>query len=145
MPPPRCSQSRSSNTCGGTGEGGVGVAGCHLEAGGEIVGEVGVGQHGARRQRARQVADRRQHVVVDVDDGGGVLGIVAAVGHHDGHGLAGVADLVDGEACCVRRAVIEAFGTSIGMRIVAAGPGMSLAVSTATTPGMASAALGSMP
>ena len=48
-------------------------------------------------ERLLDVEDRRQHLVVDVDELGGVACLGGAAGHDDGDGLAGEGHPVDGQ------------------------------------------------
>ncbi len=52
----------------------------------------------ARLEPLRAIGDRRQRLEIDLDQRGGVLGEIAAVGHHDRDRLADEADFVLGEA-----------------------------------------------
>ena len=63
---------------------------------------VRVDQRGAVGQRGLHVQDDRQRLVVDIDGFECVLGGVLVAGDDDGHGLAHMVNLVDGEARVAR-------------------------------------------
>ncbi len=81
----------------GLGEGGVGIAEIHLVGGDGVGVELAPHRRRAGRDRLAAVRDRGQQVVVDVDQRGGVLGDVAAVGDDDGDRLAHIGHLAVGE------------------------------------------------
>ena len=81
----------------GVGEGGVGIAEIHLVGGDRVGIELAPHCRRAGRERLAAIGDGGQQVVVDVDQGRGVLGNVAAVGDDDGDGLAHIGHLAVGE------------------------------------------------
>ena len=78
-------------------EGALDVAIGHGDEGGDVAREIAVGGRRAGRERVAAIAHRRQHLVVDRDRRGGILGEIAAVGDDHGDRLADIADLAAGE------------------------------------------------
>ena len=73
---------------GGGAERALGVAGFVHEGGGDIAGRVRVELRRARRQGRFHGRDRGQRAVIDLDQLGEILGPIAILGDHQGHGLA---------------------------------------------------------
>ena len=81
----------------GLGEGGVGIAEIHLVGGHGVGVELLAHRWRTGRDRLAAIRDRRQEIVVDVDQRGGVLGDIAAVGDDDRDRLTNVRHLAVGE------------------------------------------------
>ena len=94
---PRCCQRSSWKTCAALPKAACGIAEGDLVGGDDVGVELAPDRRCGRRDRRAAVGDRRQHVVVDRDQRGGVLGEVAVVGDHDRDGLADIGDLAVGE------------------------------------------------
>ena len=75
----------------------VDLAVSHVELGDQVVGRVAMGRRRAVGQGCPAVRDRRQDVVVDLDQRRRVLGDIAVVGDDDGDRLADMGHLVVGE------------------------------------------------
>jgi hypothetical protein len=82
----------------GLGEGGVGVADADRDEGGEIVRRAAMRQRRAGGQRRRAVGNRRQRREIDLDQRGGILREITALGDHDRDRLADEAGFLLGEA-----------------------------------------------
>ena len=104
-----------------------------------------MGMGGTVNGRVAAIAHGRQRLIGDIDCCRRILGEVASVGDRDRDGLARIAHLAPRQRRWVRIAVIAGLGTGVGMGSVARRPGMSSAVSTAWTPGIARAAAVSIP
>ena len=130
----------------GLGEGRVDVAELDLVGGDDVGGELAADRRCARFAALPHVGDERQELVVDRDQRGGVLGDVAVVREHHRHRLADIAHLAVGE-----RRTPQALSSGMPelecrtMRRFAMTVARSSSVSTACTPGTASAAILSMP
>ena len=83
-----------AENAGGLSPGAVGIPDRLQKAGGPVGGDVVMNARRALVESGLRVDDGGQRRVVDLDEGGGVLGPVAAVGHDEGHGLAHETDLV---------------------------------------------------
>jgi len=71
----------------------------HAKRRGDIILERLVRARRAGLDRIAAIADGRKHVLVDHDQRGRVFGDVAAVGDHDRHGLADIADSSQARQC----------------------------------------------
>src|SRR6185437_346193 len=121
---------------------GIDIAHAQGEAG--VVGRFGIDLRRALLYRIARAHHRRQHLVVDIDELGRIPRTRLAVGDDQRNALADIAHLVDRQgivlgAMALRTA--EILGIASGLMVPSPSAAQSLPVSTATTPGAASAAV----
>ena len=141
---PRCCHSSCLNTCAALAKAASASPKLDLVGGDDVAVELAPHRRGVRRALAH-VGDERQRLVVDRDQRGGVLGDVAVVRDHHRHRLADIGDLAVGER--ERPQPCRAACRNWNAAPCGAAPSpaaRSSSVSTACTPGSASAALLSM-